>query len=210
MKNVIKISLILSLLIILSNCSSTRKAQRKARKVNKLLTEIKVLDSNILDSVETKNKEIIEFKDSLVTEIKLVQDTAKVDSLLNLYAELKKENNSKPSEATTKTIYKIRDRIIEEVLPDTTYIAYDSIVLTIQGKDQAVHFKTSVDFVKGVVTITTTPMSDLTFISTQTNINIDAVRKRWYQDWSFWLIAAIVAVIWFFRGILGELIKSKI
>ena len=199
---------LLIILLIVNSCGSTRKAQRKARKVNKLLTEIKVLDSNILDSVETKTKEKIVFKDSLTTEIKLVQDTAKVDSLLNVYAELKKHNESNPSEATTKTIYKIRDRIIEEVLPDTTYIAHDSLVVNIQGENQTIHFKTSVDFVKGIVTITTTPESSLTFIATETNVNIDAVRKRWYQDWSFWLIAAIIATLYLLRSAITTWIKS--
>ena len=190
----------LIILVVFASCGSIKKAQRKARRADKLLKEAGMLAPSIMDTIFiTKRDTIVLTKDSLVTKVRLTLDTVKVDSLIDELVELRSKG------LETKTVTKL---IYEEILPDLTYTSKDSIPITVDEKVRWLRFSISVNIRDDELVIITKPLDNVEYTVEKAVVSIDAVRKNWWQDWKFWVIAAIIAAFFMFKEALMTWIKS--
>lgn len=194
------ILLFLGIVLLFSSCSSVKVAKRKLRKADKLIKEAGMLAPSLFDTVwVTKRDTIMLTKDSLVTHVKLTVDTVKVDSLIDRLVEMRAQG------LETKIITKL---IYEEVLPDLTYNSKDSIKIIVDGKDRWLRFSTSIKIRDDQLAVVTRPLDNVEYTVEKAVINIDAVRKNWWQDWKFWVMVAIIAAFFIFKEALITWIKT--
>lgn len=192
--------ILLGFLIPLDSCSPLKIAQRKARKADRLLKEAGILAPSIMDTVYVlKTDTLILTKDSLVSEVNLVLDSTKVDSLINELVRLKIKGSD------TRAIKK---ELLKEAIPDVHYHNIDSLPVTIDGVTSFIRYDINITLEDDKLRLVVKPINNIPIVTSTATISIDATRKRWWQDWTFWVIVAIIAAIWFFRGILGEVIKK--
>jgi len=153
MKNIV---ILLLGLILISSCSVTKKAQRKLRRADKLMKEAGYLAPQLFDTVFVlKRDTIVLNKDSLVTSVRLVLDTTKVDSLIDQLIILRAEGRE--TETITKLIY-------EEVMPDLTYASKDSLRIVVEGKERWLRFSTSIMIRDDKLIVTTKPLDNVSYV----------------------------------------------
>lgn len=160
-----------------------------------------MLAPSIMDTVFiTKVDTIVLTKDSLITKVNLRLDTTKVDSLISELISLRAKGDPETARTVERLIYK-------EIIPDLTYSNVDSLKITIDGKVQWIRFNVDIKIRDDKLTVVTKPTGDITYVSETAVVSIDARRKSFWQDWKLWVLLGVIAAVWFFRGILGELIK---
>jgi len=194
---------LLSFLILISSCSVTKKSRRKLRKADKLIKEARIMSPSLFDTVYvTKRDTLVLTKDSLITDVSLVLDTVKVDSLIDKLVELR--NKGLETKTVTRLIY-------EEVMPDLTYASKDSIKISVEGKERWLRFSTSIKIRDDRLVVVTKPLDNVSYTVEKAVVSIDA-RKigNFWRGVLFGVLGTLIAIflLWFFKGAISTWIKA--
>ncbi len=193
------------LILTLASCSPTKIAKRKYRKAQKLMEQAGRLDPAIADTVWIlKTDTLILSKDSLVTKIKLVLDTIKIDSLIDKLAELKTKG------ADTRAV---RHEIFKEIVPDVNYHSIDSLPVTINGQTTFIRFDIAITIQEDELLVITKPISNVPIVTSTAIVSIDARKTgRFWRGvmWGSIGTLLILVALWFLRGVIGTAIKAYI
>ncbi|NOQ49334.1 MAG: hypothetical protein GQ553_01525 [Nitrosomonadaceae bacterium] len=169
------------------------------------MKEAGILDPAIADTVFIlKTDTLVLNKDSIITRINLVLDTAKVDSLVDRLIQLKKEGGDTRA---------VRHEIFKEIIPDMSYSNIDSLKVVIDKTTHYIRFEIKVDLDDDQLKIITKPTSNIPIVTSTAEINIDARKMgRFWKgvQWGSLGTILILVILWFLRGVISTAIKAYI
>ncbi len=111
---------------------------------------------------------------------------------------------------STEVYLTITVELLKEAIPDVHYHNVDSLPVTINGVTSFIRYDINITLEDDKLKLVVKPINNIPIVTSTAKIQIDAVRKRFYQDWLFWLIAAIVAAFIIFKDTLLAIIKAKL
>jgi len=181
-------------LSVFSGCALT-KPQRRANRATKQLNKEMERHGRKMDRLKAKWADVIEINESTVqvdttlpeVQIKYltVRDTVVEDSIVREYIR------------DTTVIREFVDRFYKATA-DTAVIDTAGVTATVTGSNL------NVNITRAEQTITQNADCPDEVVTKEYTV----VRRRFYQDWVFWVLAVVLGVVWYFRDIVQAWIRG--